>query len=182
MKGRKNKTIPHKFSGPPSKGFLLAHLRKKINQRAEFVLGDLDRGHWGEPLSEGGFDLARPIVVKGIFCGIIKRLDGDRSIIDHKLHNYPPDRMQPLFAFRDVVFVQDDKEAIVFGRDRRVNKKCMTYFSIREIMVWRRSILPSGDGADFLMSGIAKSGESFACGSSLRKEPPPPLKLALTGG
>ena len=111
----------HKLDGFPSRGFLLACVRKYINQRASFILDPDNK--WHVRLVDAGLNPNEPIYVNGIFRTLWKRPE-----------RWPNDGpITIVLEFRDVLFRQGDVEATLYTADRRVNKRTRISFTLREI-------------------------------------------------
>jgi len=111
----------HKFNTMPTRSFLLAMVKKYINQRAIFVLTQNSR--WYTRLIDAGFDPDKSIYVNGIFVTLWKRPEcwpkaGPVTIA---------------LEFRDVLFQQSDITALACRADRRSNKHARYTFRIDEM-------------------------------------------------
>jgi len=114
----------HKRTGLPTVDFVRAHVRRYYDQRAEFILILSD--HWKETLKDLPFDLSRPVFVNGIFQGVYKKAkDWPRF--------YSSGPKEFFFRFRDVLFKQDDKVAMILSQTRYQNKRSEWEFTIEEM-------------------------------------------------
>lgn len=91
----------HKKAGMPGKDWLMAYLRRYINQRATFELAS--GSSWHELLiSEGAFSAERPVLVSGVFCGLHKKPKDWPEL-------FASGPMTLFLRFRKPVFKQDDR-------------------------------------------------------------------------
>lgn len=115
----------HKRTGLPTVGFVSAHVRRYYDQRAEFILILSDR--WEGLLKDLPFDLNRPVIVNAIFQGVWKKSE------NWPRFDYGHGTKEFFFRFRDVLFKQDDKVAMILSQTRYQNKRSEWEFTIEEM-------------------------------------------------